>query len=197
MSLLARYPFAMSVCVIGPTRGFLGDGMAQTLDREDGESFELDLGRSATYAAWGCASCALYDYLFYVRIAPRVWPTYAAGVFSRSNVFKAVMLDALVLMPLVYFPALYLYKDAVLAGKPAHDALRRYEAEAVVQNGIGLGFWLPINFFMFALVKPELRVPFTSAAALGYAGILSWVSEGLCLNPVERRLARRSTRAAQ
>lgn len=191
-SLIVRYPFATAMG-FACTRGFLGDLTAQRYEQSDG-AFVLDARRSATYASWGCVCCAFYDYLFYVIVMPRWWPTHVAGKLCRANVFKAVVFDATVLAPCMYFPAFYLFKENFLGGAGARPALERYGKEALTQNTYSLAFWTPTNVVMFSLVKPEYRVLFTSVTSLCYNALLSHVTEALRLSRRETRFVRHATR---
>ena len=180
LKLVRRYPLT-SATAFASTRGFLGDAMAQKLEHDDGRGdLSFDGARSATYVAWGCASALLYDYAFYSVLFPRWWPTFVGGQFSKVNVAKAVACDSFVLTPLAYFPMFYVLKDTCVAGTHAPaDALRHYADDVVPQNAYSLAYWTPVNAVMFGAVRPSYRVGYTSVMALGYIGLLSWVTQML------------------
>ena len=177
LAIIRNYPLP-TACVFASTRGFLGDAMAQKLEHED-RDFVWDENRSCTYTAWGCASAIIYDFAFYSRLFPRWFPSYVSGKLSKTNVAKAVGFDTFLLTPFAYFPMFYVFKDTVVGSRSAGDACVHYSEDFFPQNGYAVAYWTPINIFMFGAVRPEYRVGFTSAMALGYVVVLSWITESL------------------
>jgi hypothetical protein len=209
----------LSGVIFGTSRGLIGDSSAQRLEgRGSTEKFEQDWRRTATYVTWSNCVVLFYESLVYRLLFPRIFPTYIGGKFIRSNVIKATLVDNLFIVPALYFPAFYAFKDSFIPTldglSPASpidnnilspekikrsltEAMSHYKHDFFVQNASSMLFWAPTGYIMFKYAPPAHRVAFSSVLSCCYVLILSTATQFLEKErqaPEVARLMRRATK---
>ena len=183
--VLRRYP-ARSGIFLSCAKTSAADLVVQTTVEQRGA---VDWRRNAAFAAFGAGYLGGVQYLLYCRAFPRLFPSaadFAAKPLSlklvdfrgQAQVLKQVAVDQLVHIPFVYYPAFYLLKACVMAGKCdvelAADALRRYSAVAISDNLAQWSFFLPAAVLNFGFSPLWMRVPIVAGVSFIWTMVLSY-----------------------
>lgn len=112
-----------------------------------------------------------------------LFPQWFGVTNSLETVSKEVFTDMFVLTPFLCFPVMYLISAAVKAeaadGESFMDAgLRKYMNHIKNENLLLKNWllWIPVQTISFAMLPPELRIPFNSAVSFVWMMILSAMS---------------------
>lgn len=169
----------------------LGDLYTQkVVERRKG----IDWQRNIFFGTFGVLYMGGVQYLVYVKLFARVFPT--AERFTSSpmaqrltdlpgmlEVLGQVAMDCWVHIPFMYFPAFFLLKDLMLnpAGIRAkglgqvREILSQYRAEFFSLNWATTRFFFPSGIIMFGIMPLHLRVPYVAVAGCVWAAILSFM----------------------
>jgi len=154
---------------------------------------EIDWRRNAAFATFGCLYLGGVQYILYVPVFKRIFPT--AGTFSEKTVMgklkdkqgmketgAQVFVDQFVHHPLMYFPVFYATKEIVT--NPTSPDLKR----AIFTDYFGTNFkedmlalwkiWIPSTVLNFTFMPLWGRIPWVASTSLIWTCILSMMRGG-------------------
>lgn len=97
--------------------------------------------------------------------------------FGPNNPLIKTMVSQLIMAPFLTLPVAYMFKGLVF-GKSIKQALQDYYV-GLTQKGLLFSFWklwVPIQFLVFTVIPPHLRMPFSSFFSFLWTVILSRIS---------------------
>jgi len=98
-------------------------------------------------------------------------------VFGVNQAMLKMAVSQFVMAPLLTLPVAYVFKGLVF-GKTLVGSLEDYWI-GLTQQGLLLAFWklwIPIQFLVFAVIPPHLRIPFSSCFSFLWTVILSRIA---------------------
>lgn len=189
MRIPKSYPLAFGMFFSTFKTSFSDLLVQTTVEKRD----TIDWRRNAAFASFGCFYLGGVQYLLYVPVFKRFFPT--AGEFSGLTIKQKlnnprgmketaaqVGLDQFVHHPLLYFPVFYATKEIVT--NPTSPDLKR----AIVKDYFGTNFkedmvalwkiWIPSTVLNFTFMPLWGRIPWVASTSLIWTCILSMMRGG-------------------
>ncbi len=178
------YPFAFGV-VFSTAKTSFSDLLVQKFVEK---RKEVDWRRNAAFATFGCFYLGMAQYVVYVPVFTRLFPTAASfpgkTIAGKLKDFRGqlealgqVAADQLVHHPFMYFPAFYCVKELVVKGPQQADLFNAVFVEYrknFKEDMIALWkVWVPSALINFTMMPMWGRIPFVASTSLIWTCILS------------------------
>lgn len=181
-----QYPMGFGVVLSGFKTSFSDLLVQKVVERRE----EIDWKRNAAFASFGFVYLGGVQYILYVPIFPRLFPSaarFAAKPFREKlkdtkgmfHLSAQVFLDQCVHHPLMYFPAFYCTKELVMSDKPDFGKVLSEYVDHMEEDLKALWkIWVPATLVNFAFMPMHLRIPCVAATSLVWTCILSAMRGG-------------------
>jgi len=150
---LKTSPWSFAV-IIATTKAGTADYMAQKYI-EGAET--IDKRRLALFCMFGATYSGTLNHFLYVKVYP-----YFFGVRSFANTVRMNFMDNFVNTPFVFFPTLYVLKEAIVSRGTLSDAFTKYKAELYRGCRESWELWIPVHFITFGVIPVWMRTAFTT-----------------------------------
>lgn len=186
LSIARQHPLAFGVVVSTLKTSFSDLLVQKVVERRE----EVDWKRNAAFATFGCFYLGGVQYLIYVPVFGRLFPSAAAfaakSVKEKMRDLKGmlslcgqVFLDQCVHHPLLYFPVFYMTKEVVMSEHPdLKRCLSEYKGNLTEDLTALWKVWVPATILNFAFMPMWARIPWTAGTSLLWTAILSAMRGG-------------------
>ena len=193
-SIPVQYPFGFGVVLSGFKTSFSDLLVQKVIEKRE----DIDWKRNSAFAAFGFIYLGGVQYMLYVPLFGRLFPTaatFASKPLSQKiqdvpgmlNLVAQVFLDQCVHHPLMYFPAFYCTKELVMNTQNPNftKVLTDYKNNLTDDLKALWKIWVPATLVNFAFMPMYARIPFVAGVSLLWTCVLSATRGGDIVNGTE------------